>query len=290
MSDYARPDYLVQTNWLADHLDDPNVRVFDCTTHLIPDPEKVFTIKSGLEDYQAGHIPGAGYLDMLADLSDPQGAFRFTTPSADAFSAAVGAKGLGDGCRIVLYSTAAMSWATRVWWMLKSFGFDDAAVLNGGFQKWRAEDRPVSTDPCGYPSATFTTQAQPGRMVDRDAVLTALDDPGSVVVNALTQAQHDGTSPTHYGRPGGITGSVCLPALDLLAEDNTFLDAGTLTAKFADAGIGSETRVVTYCGGGIAATVDTFALALLGHEDLAVYDNSLSEWANNHDLPMRAGG
>ena len=127
-------------------------------------------------------------------------------------------------------------------------------------------------------------------MVDRDAVLTALDDPGSVVVNALTQAQHDGTSPTHYGRPGGITGSVCLPALDLLAEDNTFLDAGTLTAKFADAGIGSETRVVTYCGGGIAATVDTFALALLGHEDLAVYDNSLSEWANNHDLPMRAGG
>ena len=120
----------------------------------------------------------------------------------------------------------------------------------------------------------------------KDAVRAALADDDAMVVNALTRPQHDGTSKAHYGRPGGITGSVCLPALDLLADDNTFLDAGRLRDKFSEAGIGMGQRVVTYCGGGVAATVDSFALTLLGHNDVGIYDNSLSEWANDPALPM----
>ncbi|MFP6748091.1 MAG: sulfurtransferase [Alphaproteobacteria bacterium] len=283
---YARPELLVETDWLADHLDDPDLRIFDCTTHLIPDPDTVFKIESGLADYLAGHIPGAGYLDLQAELSDPSGQFRFTTPGADAFAKTLAAKGLGDGRRVVLYSTAAMNWATRIWWMLHAFGIENAAILNGGWKKWRAEDRPVSTDPCRYPAAKLSARRRPGLIVGKDAVLSALADDGAVVVNALTRAQHDGASKSHYGRPGGITGSVCLPALDLLADDNTFLDAAALRGKFDAAGIGMDKKVINYCGAGIAATMDSFALTLLGHDDVGIYDNSLSEWAKDHGLPM----
>ena len=293
MSGYARPEILVETDWLADHLNDPNLRIFDCTTFLIPDPDTVFRVESGLGEYQGGHIPGAGFLDLQEELSDPSGEFRFTTPGANAFAAAVGAKGLGsDGdCRVVLYSAGTMWWATRIWWMLYAFGFEDAAILNGGMQKWQDEGRPVSTAACQYPAATFAAQARPGRIVGKDAVLAALEDEGAVVVNALTRSQHEGTSKTHYGRPGRISGSVCLPGLDLLdRESNTFLDADGLRGKFAKAGIGMDKKVVTYCGGGIAATADSVALALLGHQDVGIYDNSLNEWANDHSLPMESDG
>jgi len=286
---YARAELLVETDWLADHLEDPDLRIFDCTTHLIPDPDKVFTVKSGLADYQAGHIPGAGYLDLQAELSDPAGEFRFTTPSAEAFAAALGTKGLCDGTRVVLYSTTAVTWSTRIWWMLHAFGVDNVSILNGGWLKWRAEGRAESVAPCAYPPGSLTARRQNHMIVGKEAVLAALADDGAVVVNALTRPQHDGTSTVHYGRPGGIAGSVCLPALDLVGPDGTFLDADGLGAKFAEAGIGMDRRVVTYCGGGIAATVDSFALKLLGHDDVGIYDNSLSEWAKNPSLPMEAG-
>ena len=138
---YARAELLVETDWLADHLEDPDLRIFDCTTHLIPDTDKVFTVKSGLADYQSGHIPGAGYFDLQADLSDPASQFRFTTPGAEAFATALGAKGLCDGNQVVLYSTTSVTWSTRIWWMLHAFGVDKVSILNGGWRKWRAEGR-----------------------------------------------------------------------------------------------------------------------------------------------------
>lgn len=292
MSGYARPELLLETDWLADHLDDPRVRIFDCTTHLRPLPDGGFRVESGQADYRAGHIPGAGFLDLPGELSDPAGRFRFTTPSADAFAAAMGAKGLAsdDDCRVVLYSAGAIWWATRIWWMLYAFGHEKAAVLNGGMGKWLAEGRPLGTDARQYPAAGFTARARPGRIVDKDAVLAALEDENAVVVNALTRAQHAGASETHYGRPGGISGSVCLPGLDLLhRESNTFLEAEALQEKFTEAGIGMTQKVLTYCGGGIAATADAFALVLLGHDDVGIYDNSLNEWANDPSLPMQTG-
>ena len=234
---YTRPKYLVETNWLAEHLEDSELRIYDCTMHLIPHPEKVLAVENGRADFETGHIPGAGYLDLQEDLSDPTGKFRFTTPNADSFSKVLGLRGLGDDCRVVLYSTAAISWATRVWWMLYAFGFDNAAVLNGGWQKWRAEGRPVSKEPCNYVPTHLKVQRQPYLIVGKDAVLTALAAEDTLVVNALTRPQHEGTSEIHYGRPGSIEGSGCLPALDLLSEDNTFLDPEALRMKFIDAGI-----------------------------------------------------
>jgi thiosulfate/3-mercaptopyruvate sulfurtransferase len=290
MAGYAHPEYLVETDWLNDHLEDPGLRIYDCTTHLIPDPDKVYAVKSGEEDYLAGHIPGSGYLDLQGELSERSSDLRFTLPSPEQFAAAVSAKGLGDGCRVVLYSTGTAWWATRIWWMLRTFGFDNAAVLNGGWQKWTAEGRPVSQAPATYPPATFSPRPRMQLIADKARVLAAIDDAGTVVINALTERQHRGESGTHYGRPGRIAGSVCVPALEIVnRETNTFLDADALAARFEAAGAGPGKAVINYCGGGIAASATSFALALIGREDVALYDNSLSEWVRDDALPMQTG-
>jgi thiosulfate/3-mercaptopyruvate sulfurtransferase len=163
-------------------------------------------------------------------------------------------------------------------------------VLDGGFKKWRVEGRPLSTVTTTYAAAaTLTLNERRGLLTDKDGVLQALKNPAAVVVNYLDEERHKGTSPYHYGRPGHITGSVNLPAAALLAPDRTFKPAAKLRELFAARGIvpGSGCQVVTYCGGGIAATADAFVLtALLGHQHVTVYDNSLQEWASDSSLPM----
>lgn len=287
MTGYAHPDILVETDWLEAHLKDADLRIFDCTTFLDPDPDQVYTVRSGLKQFEEGHVPGAAYLDLQGELSEADSNFRFTFPTAEQFAEAVGAKGLGDGNRVVLYSAGTMWWATRIWWMLRAFGFDNAAVLNGGYPKWLKEGRPVSTEPPLYPPATFTPNPRPGLIVQKEAVLAALQDDDSVVVNALTRRQHSGESEVNYGRPGRISGSVCVPALETVdRESNTFLPTERLREIFEAQEITPDKKVVTYCGGGIAASADAFVLHLLGYEDLALYDNSLSEWARDPSLPM----
>lgn len=287
MAGYAHPEILVETDWLAENLSEPNLRIYDCTTFLDPDPDTTYRVRSGRKQYEEGHIPGAAFLDLQGELSDNDSALRFTFPSAEQFAAAVGAKGLGDDNRVVLYSAGTMWWATRIWWMLRAFGFDNAAVLNGGLQKWVKEERPISTEPPKYAPATFTPKLRPGLIVQKEAVLAALQDDDAVVVNALTRRQHSGDSEINYGRPGRISGSVCVPALETIdRERNTFLPADKLNELFAAQDVTPGRRVVTYCGGGIAASADAFALVLLGHENVALYDNSLSEWARDKSLPM----
>ena len=135
----------VETEWLASHLGDPDLIVLDCTTHLIPDPKITYTLKSGHEDFEKGHVPGAQFVDLQADLSAPHPRLRFMLPSAPDFAAAIGRFGVGEGSRVILYSTTNPQWASRIWWMLRNYGFDNAAVLNGGFQKWAREGRPIET-------------------------------------------------------------------------------------------------------------------------------------------------
>lgn len=288
--EYANPHYLVETDWLEAHLDDPGLRILDCTVFLHPRPGGDMRAESGRASYEAGHIPGAVFADLIEDLSDPTSPLRFTLPSAGRFAAAMSRYGVGEGTRAVLYSTSTPQWAARVWWMLRAFGFDDAAVLNGGWRKWCAEGRLVSTEPGGYPVARFTARPRPGRFVGKDAVLAAIDDPGICLVNALSPEQHAGTGGVHYGRVGHIPGSVNVPARSLTnPDDDTYLPADRLHAIFASAGVLDGRRVVTYCGGGIAASGDALALALIGIDDVAVYDASLQEWARDPTLPMETG-
>ena len=286
----VNPQYLVETEWLAAHLADPELRVFDCTTYLDPDPVKIFLVRSGRPEWEQGHIPGAGYLDLHGELSDASSPFRFTMPSAEQFAAAMSRHGVGEGTRVVLYSVGSVIWAARIWWMLRAFGFDSAAILNGGIDKWKAEGRPLSTEAPRHAPARFVARPRPEMIATKSQVAAALTDPRVRIVNALTAKQHTGEGGVHYGRPGRIAGSVNVPAHRLVdGERKVFLPAGELAAMFAETGADRAEKVITYCGGGIAASADAFVLALLGHDNVALYDGSLSEWVKDPAAPMETG-
>jgi len=287
------PGQLVSTEWLAANLDHPDLRVLDATVHLHPQPGGKVAMESGRADYDAGHIPGAVFADLIEDLSDPSSDLRFTLPSPERFAAAMGklGVGVGDGQTVVVYSGGSMSWAPRLWLMLDAFGFKNAAVLDGGWKKWSAEGRPASTEADAFPAATFTPSFRPGVFVDQAAVEAARHDAGAVVVNALSPGQHSGTGGHHYGRPGRISGSVNVPASALLdPETFAFRPLADLAASFDAAGATADKRLVVYCGGGIAASQVAFAQSLLGRPAASVYDASLQEWAMDPAAAMETDG
>ena len=282
--------YLVETDWLAPRLDDPSLRVLECTTLLHARPEGGYRAESGRATWTAGHIPRSGFADLTDDLADRSSTLLYMMPAAEQMAAAMARLGVGEGTRVVLYDRAVNMWAARVWWMLRAVGFDDAAVLNGGWRKWTLESRPVSTEPCAYPPARFVARPRPELFVDKGAVLAGLGKRGTCVLNALAEEQHRGTGGVSYGRPGRIAGSTNVAARSLVdPATHAYLPADVLRARFAVAGVLEAERVITYCGGGIAASSDAFVLALLGHERVAVYDASLSEWAADPSLPMETG-
>ena len=287
---YHDPGALVHTDWLEAHLGDANLRIFDCTTHLMPagaDTDAPYRIVSGKAEYDAAHIPGAGFIDLQGELSDNSTKLRFTLPSTDQFAAVMSRCGVGEGARVVLYSADGIMWATRVWWMLRGFGFDNAAILDGGWEKWRSEGRPVSTEPCAYPPATFVPRPRLDLFVGKERVRTVLGDTNTVIVNALPSELHRGTNPSRYGRPGRVPGSVNVPAGRLIDRNTkTFVPLADASAKFSAAGVEPSRNVICYCGGGIAATVDLFLLYQLGYEHLSLYDGSMGEWAADASLPI----
>jgi len=286
----VNPQFLVETDWLAAHLADPELRIFDCTTYLDPDPVKIFVVRSGRPEWEQGHIPGAGHLDLQGELSDASSPFRFTMPSTEQFAAAMSRHGVAEGTRVVLYSAGSVIWAARIWWMLRAFGFDNAAILNGGIDKWKAEGRPLSTEAPRHAPARFVARPRLEMVATKSQVAAAIADPRVRVVNALTAKQHTGEGGVHYGRPGRIAGSVNVPAHRLVdGESKVFLPAGELAAMFAEKGADRAEKVITYCGGGIAASADAFVLALLGHDNVALYDGSLSEWVKDPAAPMETG-
>jgi thiosulfate/3-mercaptopyruvate sulfurtransferase len=281
----------VETAWLAARLDDPAIRVLDSTVFLHPIPGgRGFRRESGRAAWESSHIPGSGFADMLEDLSDPHSPLPQMLPPAAQFEAALSRYGVGDDTTVVLYDRVTHIWAARLWWMLRAFGFDRAAVLNGGWRKWVAEDRPVSSEPDRRPPARFVARPRTGLFVGKAEVLAALADPTVCVVNALSPEQHAGTGGVAYGRPGRIAGSVNVPAQQLVdPTTHAFLDPDRLRDRFRTAGALDAGQVITYCGAGIAASGDAFVLALLGHPRVAVYDASLTEWAPDPALPMETG-
>jgi thiosulfate/3-mercaptopyruvate sulfurtransferase len=184
-----------------------------------------------------------------------------------------------------------MMWATRFWWMLRSLGFENASILDGGFDIWTAEGRATESGPAkGYPEASFIAAPQPGFFADRHDVLAAGRNPGTVVVNALGPQFHSGLEPSRYGRAGRIPGSVNVPAATLIdPATKAFIPLAEAEAKFAGQGITREKQVVAYCGGGISATIDLFLLHRLGYGKLALYDGSMGEWAKDSSLPIETG-
>jgi thiosulfate/3-mercaptopyruvate sulfurtransferase len=284
------PNALVQTEWLETHLNDRELRIFDCTTHLRPaEPGKsaAYTIVSGRADYDIAHIPGAGFLDLQGELSDNGVKLRFMLPRAEDFAAAMSRHGVDEGSRVILYSASGMMWATRVWWMLREFGFTNAAVLDGGWEKWKAEGRPVSSEPCRYAPSKFVAWPAAGIFIDKERVRAAIGDPTTVTINALTPEMHSGKGSSPYGRAGRIPGSVNVPFAALIdRQSKTLASMKDASEKFTAAGVDESKKVICYCGGGIAASLDLFVLHQLGYPNLNLYDASMSEWAADKSLPI----
>ncbi|MDH3414259.1 MAG: rhodanese-like domain-containing protein, partial [Gammaproteobacteria bacterium] len=239
---YQPRDALASTEWLADHLDDPELRIFECTMYLDylpPGQDAPYRVVSGRADYERDHIRGAGFLDLQAELSDTDSPphLRFTMLPAHPLAEVLGHRGIGDENRVVLYSRGRMVWSTRVWWMLRAIGFDAACVLDGGWEKWSKEGRPTSTEEPEFPRAKLTPHPRPELFVGKDSVRAAIQDANTRLVNALEPDLHRGENP-RYGRPGHIPGSVNVPSSSLVdPETNTFLPPDQAAAKFLEAGV-----------------------------------------------------
>ncbi|MEA2819798.1 MAG: thiosulfate/3-mercaptopyruvate sulfurtransferase [Bradyrhizobium sp.] len=284
------PQALISTEQLAACLGQPNLRIYDCTTYLEPSPpgsDDPYVAVPGRPSFEEAHIPGSDFLDLQGEFSDPTTKLRFMMPAPAQLAAAFGRHGIGEDMRVVLYSIGTMMWATRFWWMLRSLGFDNAAVLDGGLDKWSAEARPLqSGPPQNYPAATFTAKPRPGFFTDSSAVKAALGRPDHVIVNALGPQFYKGLEPSRYGRPGRIPGSVNVPAATLVQPTKELIAPAEAEARFASQGITKGKHVIAYCGGGISATVDLFLLHQLGYDNLTLYDGSMGEWATDPSLPI----
>jgi thiosulfate/3-mercaptopyruvate sulfurtransferase len=285
------PQALISTEQLAAILGQPGLRVFDCTTYLEPAPKDgdvPYIAVPGRHTFETAHIPGADFFDLQGEFSDTDTPLRFMMPPPSQLAQAFGRHGVGNDAKVVLYSIGSMMWATRFWWMLRSLGFNGASVLNGGFDKWKAEGRSTeSGPPKGYPPATFKAAPVKGLFVDKSAVSAAMGRSDTTIVNALGPQFHAGLEPSRYGRAGRVPGSVNVPAATL-ADPGTkaFVSLADAEAKFAARGVTKDKSVVCYCGGGISATIDLFLLYQLGYERLALYDGSMGEWAKDPSLPI----
>ncbi|HEU0156353.1 MAG TPA: sulfurtransferase, partial [Stellaceae bacterium] len=241
---YARPEALVSTAWLAAHLNDPHVRVLDSS---YKQPGITPTARA---DYDAGHIPGAAFFD-IDDVAEPGTSLPHMIPSAERFASKMAERGIGDDDRVIVYDTVGLSSAGRAWWMLRLFGHDNVALLDGGLPRWRAEGRPLETTTPRIPPRTFTVRSRPELVRDKAALIADLGVHREQVVDARAAGRFEGAAPETWPgrRQGHIPGSRNLP-FDKVTDPQTrqIRSAEELRALFDEAGVRLDRRIVTSCG------------------------------------------
>ena len=285
---FQHPEYLISTAELEARLKDPKLRIYDATVYLKPSDDGPYQAESGEQTFQAGHIPGAMFLDLVVAASDTTTGLGFSLPKPAQLESLLRSLGIDNESEVVIYSTDNMMWATRAWWLLHYCGPPNVRILNGGFSAWVKSDFNVSNQAIDYPNGSFTVDVKVDRFADKASVFNAIGDGAVCTVNALAPAIHSGESAISYGRPGHIAGSINVFYDDLL-DDGYFRQSEELKEVLADNGLLKSSKVIAYCGGGIAATINAFACLLVGQEQVAVYDGSMSEWAGDESMPMETG-
>lgn len=281
----ANSHALVSTDWLAQHLNAPDVRVVDGSWYLPADE------RDPHGEYLARHIAGAVFFD-IDDIADDKNPLPHMLPSPEKFSSRVRKLGLGDGVRIVVYDGGNMMAAARVWWMFRVFGHEDVAVLDGGLAKWIDEGRPVTDEVTIPKERHFTARLNTFLVRDIDQVRSNLDTAREQVIDARGPGRFTADEPeVRPGVRGGhIPGSSNLPYVNLLdPKDNTVVSPDAIAAAFAGIGVDPAKPIVTTCGSGISASFLALALHLIGSKRVAVYDGSWTEWGSHTDTPTATG-
>mgnify|MGYP003620408065 CR=1 FL=1 len=281
---YSNPEALVSTEWLAAHLDAPDVRVVDASWYL---PAMKRDPKA---EYAAGHIPGAVFFD-IDEISDESSPYPHMLPSSVKFTSRVHELGLGDGNRIVVYDAYPMISAPRVWWMFRHFGHKDVAVLDGGLNKWKAEGRPLEDLPPMPRQRHFSARMDTTLVRDTEGVKDALSGKAQVVdVRAANRFRGEAPEPRPGLRAGHMPGALNLPWEGLIdPQRGTMLPAEQLKARIEAAGIDINRPIVASCGSGISACILALGLHLIGARDVAVYDGSWAEWGGRPDTSVVTG-
>lgn len=268
---YARPEMLVTTEWLAAHANDPDIRIVD--------------MRRAAADYEAGHIPNAVYL-ANDDIRDRNAAPTFL-PTQAQFEALMGRLGISNKTRVIAYDERGGIYAARLWWILNHFGHSNVALVDGGWLKWTAEQRTATRDVPAPPAASFRATPNPRWVATADDVKGAIGKKGIKIVDARTQAEIEGKDLRGIKRGGYIASSVPVYWEDLLDPTTKgFKPAADLERLFAAKGIAKSDEVITYCQVGMRASVDLFALHLMGYDKLRNYYGAWEEWGNRDDTPI----
>lgn len=277
--------WIVETEWLASHLNSPGLVVLDGSMHL-PTAKR-----DARAEYAAEHIPGAIFFDIDA-ISDETSPLPHMLPTAAKFASRMKAMGVGDGMKVIVYDSEGLYSAARVWWMFRVMGHDDVAVLNGGLRKWKAEGRPLEDGtPARRGERHFTARYHADLVRNVSDVKALAGHAGVQIVDARSAARFEGSAaePRPGLRSGHIPGSRNVPFTSLLNPDGTLKPVAELKQVFAQAKVDPAKPVIASCGSGVTAGVVAFALAMLGHPDAAVYDGSWVEWGGDPALPIETG-
>jgi len=271
---------LVSTEWLAAHLDAPDVVVVDGSYYL-PTQKR-----DAREEYLTAHIPGAVFFDV-DEVSDKTSNLPHMLPTPEAFSSAMRQRGIGDGLTIVVYDGAGLFSAARVWWTFKVFGVRDVFVLDGGFPKWKAENRPIDFGEVRRTPRHFTARFDNGAVAAMADVQKALANGGPQVVDARSAERFTGTAPEpRPGLPSGhMPGAFNVPFGDIV-EDGRLVDPERIAAAFRKGGVDLERPVITSCGSGVTAAVLWLGLHAIGKTPKSLYDGSWTEWASRAGNPI----
>jgi len=266
---------LVSTDWLAAHLNDPDIRILDSSWYL---PEDQRDCRA---EYAKGHIPGAQFFD-IDEVVDPKSDLPHMAPPAEVFTSKVRSMGIGNGHQVIAYDSAGLLSAARVWWLFRLMGHDHIAVLDGGLRKWFLENRDVDDLPAIHQERHFTVRRRSHLMSTIDDVQRASNDGHALIVDARPEGRFRGTEPEPRGIPSGnIPGSWNLPFANLLHEDGTMKSRPELVDQFRQAGVDLNEPVITTCGSGVTAAILSLALEVIGHHRHSLYDGAWAEWAQN---------